>query len=228
MTKPTFPIPKQPILAAALDMDGLLASSEDVYERVGSVTLERRGRTFEDELRHRMMGLPTPKALQLMIDHHQLDDTVEQLTKEGESIFWELAETMLTSMPGVGEFFDSLDQKKLQRGVVTSGTRSYAERILAKIGAIDRIAFLITADEVKIGKPDPEPYLMAAERFGVSPERMIVLEDSSIGCRAGIASGAYAIAVPSPHTVGHDFTGAKFVANTLRDPRIRELIEIHC
>ncbi len=228
MTDLDYPTPAKPILAAALDMDGLLASSEDVYERVGSATLEKRGHKFTDDLRFKMMGLPTPKALQLMIDYHQLDATIEEIAAEGDAIFWDLAKQMLTAMPGVDEFFELLDKKQLRRGVVTSGTRIYAERILTMLGIIDRVEFLITSNEVEIGKPDPEPYMMAAEKFGVTPEQMLVFEDSSIGCRAGVASGAYAIAVPSPHTVGHDFAGAKFIADTLRDPRICDLIEIHC
>lgn len=205
-------------------MDGVLANSEDVYELTGTETLRRRGKMFDDELRHRMMGLPTMKALQLMIDHHGLDDTPEAIARESEQTFWELAADRLAPMPGVAAIFDRLDAAGVPRGVVTSGTRGYAERILRIVGVRDRLKFVITADDVKIGKPDPEPYLMAAEEHGVPPEAMLVLEDSRIGSRAGIAAGAYTVAVPSPHTVGHDFEGVAFVADTLSDPRLAEVL----
>lgn len=222
----SFPLPQQPIRAIAFDMDGVLASSEDVYLRVGTETLRRRGRTFEDDLRHKMMGLPTMVALQTMIDWHHLDDDLVQLAEESEQTFWELAGDDLTPMPGVAEMFDRLDAAGLPRGVVTSGAFNYAERILTLIGVRDRLRFVITADDVRIGKPDPEPYLIAAERHGVDPAEMIVFEDSANGCRAGVAAGAYVVAVPSPHTHDHDFTGAAFVADTLRDPRIAEVLEL--
>lgn len=221
---PLPPKPTSKIKAVALDMDGLLASSEDIYEQVGTETLKRRGKVFDNDLRDQMMGLPSPKAIQFMIDYHRLDATVEQIAEEGETIFWDLADKMLGPMPGVDELFSMLDEHELARGVVTSGTLSYAERILTKLGVRDRIAFLITAEDVKIGKPNPEPYLMAVERFDVEPTSMVVLEDSGNGCKAGVAAGAYTIAVPSPHTKEHDFDGVRFVADTLLDERIAAVL----
>ncbi|QDT68307.1 Phosphorylated carbohydrates phosphatase [Planctomycetes bacterium MalM25] len=220
----TYPLPERPIRAIAFDMDGVLASSEDVYERTGTETLRRRGKPFEDALRHKMMGLPTLVALQTMIDWHGLDIGVEELAVESERTFWELAADDLRPMPGVHELFDRIDAAGLPRGVVTSGASNYAERILTIIGVRDRLDFVITADDVRIGKPDPEPYLMAIERHGVEPGEMIVFEDSANGCRAAVASGAYAVATPSPHTHDHDFTGAQFVAETLADPRIASVL----
>jgi pseudouridine-5'-monophosphatase len=220
-----FVLPQKPIRAVTFDMDGVLASSEDVYLRVGTETLRRRGRLFEDDLRHRMMGLPTLVALQTMIDYHGLADDLAMLADESEQTFWELAGDDLTPMPGVTETFDRLDAAGLPRGVATSGTRNYAERILTIIGVRNRLQFVITADDVTHGKPNPEPYLMAAKQHGVEPAEMIVFEDSANGCKAGVAAGAYVVAVPSPHTSHHDFTGAAFVAETLSDPRIAEVLE---
>jgi HAD superfamily hydrolase (TIGR01509 family) len=213
-------LPERPICAVAFDMDGLLASSEDVYMRVGTETLARRGKPFEDELRHKMMGLPAPVAYRTMIEWHGLTESVEELAAESDVIFWELAERMLGPMPGVAAMFDLVESLGLPRCVVTSGTRPYAERILTMIGVRQRLAFVITADDITQGKPFPEPYLKAAARMEVDPTDMMVLEDSANGCRAGVAAGAFAVAVPSPHTHGHDFTGARFVADTLGDPRI--------
>ena len=74
------------------------------------------------------------------------------------------------------------------------------------------------------GKPHPEIYLTAARRFDIEPARMMVLEDSQNGCRAAIASGAFAVAVPGDHSRAHDFTGAQFVAESLADRRIYEAL----
>jgi beta-phosphoglucomutase-like phosphatase (HAD superfamily) len=53
---------------------------------------------------------------------------------------------------------------------------------------------------------------------------MLVLEDSQAGCRAAVAAGAVVVAVPGGHSRRHDFTGARFVAESLADPRIHDLI----
>ncbi|TWT67725.1 Phosphorylated carbohydrates phosphatase [Posidoniimonas polymericola] len=215
----------KPIRAVAFDMDGTMANSEDVYEHVGTETLRRRGHEFTDELRHRMMGQPAAQALAVMIAHHGLSDTIEALEVEGEELFWEIAHTILKPMPAVREFLSAVDGAGLPRCVVTSGSRRYADRILGEIG-LDGFQFKITADDVTNGKPHPEPYLLAAERFGVAPDEMLVLEDSGNGCKSGVAAGAVTVALPNHHTAGHDFSGATLVADTLADPAIRGLLKL--
>ncbi len=213
-----------PLRAVAFDMDGLVANSEDVYEGVGAEVLRRRGKVFEEELRQAMMGLPAPKALQVMIDWHQLGDTIESLALESEEVFWHAAQDVLQTMPGVVELLDWLDDRSIPRGLVTSGGREYSARILDTIGVTDRFAFRVTADDVVHGKPAPEPYLRAASLLSVDPTEMLVLEDSGTGCRAGVAAGAYTVAVPNRHTAGHDFAGVAFRAEGLGDARIRQVL----
>ncbi len=219
-------LPNQPLLAVTFDMDGLLVNSEDVYERVGSETLRRRGKTFEPDLRDAMMGRPAPDALRLMIEWHNLTDHVDDLVAESAATFWELAAGALRLMPGVEATLAAVDAKKLPKGVATSGARDYAQRILSSVGILDRFDFVLTADDVTAGKPSPEIYLLAADRHGVAAERMLVLEDSSTGCQAAVAAGAFAVGVPSPHTAGHQFPGAAFVADTLLDPRIAAVLAV--
>jgi beta-phosphoglucomutase-like phosphatase (HAD superfamily) len=60
--------------------------------------------------------------------------------------------------------------------------------------------------------------------LAVDPAAMLVLEDSQTGCKAAVAAGAVAVAVPGGHSRTHDFSGARFVAETLADPRIRALL----
>lgn len=217
--------PPQPLLrAVTFDLDGLMVNSEDVYEQVGTATLARRGKTFDADLREAMMGRPAGDALRVMIDWHQLDDTVDQLLAESETRFWEIAKEQLRPMPGLLELLAWLDRQALPYGVATSGGQAYAERILRSIGALDRLRFLITADDVENGKPAPDPYLLAADRHGVEPAEMLVLEDSGTGCRSAVAAGAYTVATPSDHTRGHDFPPVALTADSLADPRIRQAL----
>jgi beta-phosphoglucomutase-like phosphatase (HAD superfamily) len=79
---------------------------------------------------------------------------------------------------------------------------------------------VVTAEDVQHGKPSPDIYLQAAERMGVAPYEMLVLEDSHHGSRAGVASGACTIAVPGEHSQDHDFSGVFLRAQSLADPGI--------
>ncbi|MEM6330676.1 MAG: HAD family phosphatase [Planctomycetota bacterium] len=210
--------------AVAFDLDGLLVNSEDVYQRVGSEILRRRGKRFEDPLRHAMLGRPAADALRVMIDWHALDDSVEDLARESEGVFWQLAAGELRCMPAAVDLLDWLTQRGAPRGVVTSGSRAYAAKVLELVGLAGRFAFCITADDVTHGKPAPEPYTKAAERFGVPPEAMLALEDSATGCRAAVAAGALTVAVPNRHTADHDFPPGVRRVTSLGDPELRRLL----
>jgi HAD superfamily hydrolase (TIGR01509 family) len=141
-------------------------------------------------------------------------------------VFWEQVEGRLQLMPGLIELIDAIDNARIPKAIATSGSRDYADQILTRIELRHRFEMVITADDISRGKPDPEIYLLAARRFGVEPAEVLVLEDSQNGCRAGVAAGAYTVAVPSEHTEGHDYTGAAFVAQSLADPRIRQVLSL--
>ncbi len=210
-----------PIRAVAFDLDGLMVNSEDVYQLVGRETLARRGLEFTSELRDEMMGQPAGAALRVMIDRCGLSDTVEGLAAEGEELFWEFAAEILQPMPGLVELVHQIDRAGIPRAVVTSGARQYAERLVSDLG-LSQFAFLVTACDITQGKPHPEPYLTAAERFGVPAAEMLVLEDSANGCLSGVAAGAVTVAVPNVHTASHQFDGVTLVAESLDDPRLIE------
>jgi HAD superfamily hydrolase (TIGR01509 family) len=129
-------------------------------------------------------------------------------------------------MPGVEDLLDELHAANVPAAVATSGTRQYADHVLTRLDLKRRFRFVLTADDIQRGKPDPEVYLLAARRLGIAPSRMLVLEDSANGCRAAVAAGAFTVAVPNRHTREHVFTGARFIADTLTDPRIRRVLAL--
>lgn len=212
------------ISGVAFDLDGLLVNTEDLYQHVGGELLRRRGRTFEPDLLDAMMGRPQKVSLAIMIEWHGLADTVETLAAETHEIFRDVLDTQLRTMPGAVDLLDLLEARGIPRGVATSSGPAFAHDVLARVGLLERFAFVLTSADVTQGKPHPEIYETAARRLAVEPGRMLVLEDSQAGCRAAVAAGAIAVAVPGGHSRRHDFSGARFVAETLADPRIRELL----
>ncbi|MDK1473454.1 HAD-IA family hydrolase [Streptomyces sp. 549] len=81
--------------------------------------------------------------------------------------------------------------------VVTSATRRLGEARLRAAG-VDA-PLVVAADDVTRGKPDPEPFLLAAARLGVAPERCVVLEDAPAGLAAGRAAGMRTVALTTTH-----------------------------
>ena len=213
-----------PVKAVAFDMDGLMVNTEELYFEVGQTILRRRGRDFTDSLRRGMMGLPGPKAFELMIATEQLVDTIDVLSAESDEVFAGMLPHRLRPLTGLLELLDALDAHKIPRCVATSSSLRFASEVLAGIDVLNRVEFVITAEHVPNGKPHPDIYLGAAKKLGVAPENMVVFEDSQHGSRAGIAAGACTIAVPGDHSRHHDFQGVHFVADSLADSRIRDVL----
>jgi pseudouridine-5'-monophosphatase len=214
------------LTAVVFDLDGLIVNSEDVYDQADVEVLRRRGKVYEASLRERMMGRPTEESLRIMIEHHALDDTPDALDLERSILRDKLLESLLEPMPGLLPLLTALEAAGVPTAIATSGRPAYVEHVLGRLKLHSWFQFFVTAKDVARGKPHPDIYELAAARLGVATTQTMVLEDSANGARAGVAAGAFTVAVPNRHTMGHDFTGVQFVADTLADTRIRAALGI--
>lgn len=217
MTLPT-------IKAVTFDMDGLMFNTEDLYDIVGEQLLGRRGLEFTTELKMRMMGLPGPEAFAVMKDYCGIDEPIETLAQECDVLFETLLPEKIQTMPGLEQLLDLLESRQIPKGIATSSHRRMATRALGSFDLEPRFDFVLTAESVTRGKPDPEVYLTAAKKHGVEPAQMLVLEDSIHGSNAGVAAGATTIAVPSRRVDSGQFGSVYAICESLADEAILELI----
>jgi len=207
-------------------MDGLMFNTEDVYSLVGTELLQRRGCEFTDELKDAIMGLRPQPTFETMIRWHELDETWEEMAAESNRIFLSLLDAHLAPLPGLLELLDALESAGIPKAIATSSSRDLTGEVLRRFEMESRFQFILTAKDITHGKPHPEIYLTAAERFGLLPSQTLVLEDSQNGCRAAAAAGAFTVAVPGEHSRDHDFSVASLVVDSLGDPRLYEALGI--
>jgi HAD superfamily hydrolase (TIGR01509 family) len=210
--------------AVVFDMDGLMFNSEDVYFQVGSELLRRRGCEYTRELADAIMGRPPQACFEMMIEWHRLSERWEALAEESERLYVALLDQWLAPMPGLLELLDALEKASIPKAICTSASRQLMEATVSRFDLQRRFEFILTAQDIVRGKPDPEVYLKAARRFGIEPRQMLVLEDSQIGCRAAAAAGAFAVAVPGEHSCNHDFSVASLVIEDLKAPQLYETL----
>ncbi len=206
--------------AVVFDMDGLMFNTEDVYWQVGTELMRRRGHRFTRDLNDAIMGRPSQACFELMIRWYSLDDSWEQLAAESEQIFISLLDQLLAPMPGLMELLDALEAAGIPKAICTSSSRKAATAVLARFHMEPRFRFTLTSEDITHGKPHPEVYLEAADRFAVRPEEMLVLEDSQAGSRSAAAAGALVVAVPGEQSRDQDFSTAALVIDSLADPRL--------
>jgi len=194
--------------AAAFDMDGLMFDTEDVYWKAADALLRRRGEVYTDELCAAVMGRPPRYCFETFINRFGFHETWQELEAESETLFLEFLKEGYSAMPGLYGLLDRLEEAGLPKAVCTSSSRRILDAVLARDGLADRFAFFITAEGVTQGKPNPEIYQKAAQRFGVKPEAMLVLEDSTAGCRAAKSAGSPCYAVRAAHNKDADLSMA--------------------
>jgi HAD superfamily hydrolase (TIGR01509 family) len=129
-------------------------------------------------------------------------------------------------MPGAAELLAALERQGIPRAIATSSGRDFVRDVLGRLDLEPRFQFVLTCDDVALGKPNPEIYRLAAERLRLPPPEVLVLEDSEVGCLAGVAARACVVAVPGVHSRNHEFPGARLVVPSLADRRLYDLLGI--
>ena len=211
--------------AVLFDMDGVLYNSMPHH----AIAWQRSMETF---------GIHMTEADAYATEGARGIDTIRQMViqQKDEKITLELAQEMYDEktrqfhamgeaplMPGIIGLMEQIKHQGLSIGVVTgSGQRPLINRLVKDFGAFLDEQHIVTAYDVKRGKPNPDPYLMGMEKAGTQPWQTIVIENAPLGVKAGTASRAFTIAVntgPLPDAVltdaGADLLFAKMV--DLRD-----------
>ena len=155
-----------------------------------------------------------------MIRQHGLSETWEELARGIERDFSHPAARPAGHDAGAGGAARRPGEGRHSQGHCHQQRTEAGRRVPGAVGPGAAVPFILTAEDMSHGKPNPEIYLTAARRLDVPPERMLVLEDSENGCRAAAAAGAFAVAVPGDHSRRHDFSFAALVIDSLADPRL--------
>ena len=211
------------IRAVVFDLDGLMFDTEALFFRASSEVLESRGKRFTPEIMRALIGRRAAEVGHVLKAMTGLEEPVEHIQAEVKERFYAEMDTAVHPTPGLFVLLDRLRQCRLPLAVATSSSHAYAERLLIGHGLRDRFEFVLASEDVTRGKPDPQIYRLAAERFRVPPEALLVLEDSPAGLAAAVGAGAIAIGVPHEHSPAEDLTTAFLVVPRLDDPALLRL-----
>jgi len=193
------------------DMDGTLVDSHAVVEAVWSefgrrhgldpaqILAYAHGRQAVDTVAHFLPGLPDERRAELVAGL-----VAEELTRTDG----------IVEVPGAAALLTALAEAGVPVAIVTSAPRDLAV-VRLEAASVPVPDVLVAAEDVSRGKPDPQGYLLAAERLGVPIERCVVFEDAEAGLVAAVASGGRVVVVgdhSSATTDGlerlRDYTGA--------------------
>jgi HAD superfamily hydrolase (TIGR01509 family) len=187
--------------AVLFDMDGLLVRTEPTWFEVEFSIAARLGCPWTEQDHHRLLGRELAWSAAYMTELAAsdvgTDVVVGWLVDDMER---RLRTDPVAFMPGARKLLTALANEGIRTALVSASFRRLVDAVLASMGE-HPFAATVAGDEVRYGKPAPEPYERAARLLGAEPRSCVVLEDSPNGARAGLAAGAGTIVVPDPAAV---------------------------
>lgn len=177
------------VIGALFDLDGVIIDSEREYSRIWR-TINREYPTGIDNLEYLIKGCTLDKILQEYYPEMEMREKVI-------SRLYELEGKMnYQYLPGAKELLDNLSLLKIPKVLVTSSNDDKMKHLYEEIPDItDQFSFIVTANQITKSKPDPEGYLLGANKIKKNIRKCIVFEDSLQGVMAGHNAGAFVVGV---------------------------------
>ncbi len=214
------------------DVDGVIADTESVNRRVSVQVFDDLFgvKGVKDEDFTEGLGRGAHEYVKAAARVHNLDLTKEQLDKAvqyRQDLFLEVLKTEpLPPYPGVMELIEAgLASDDVQVAIATSGTLEKSRAALDAAGIPYTKMVYVNGNDVTHKKPDPELFLIAAQRMGLDPARCVVIEDAPNGVQAAKAAGAKCIAVTNT-TPAEQLTQADMICDSLTGVTLETLVTL--
>lgn len=210
-----------PFEAVCTDNDGTLVESEELLYEAWYEMCGRQGADFRTFEYARIIGKPDLECCRIVMAHFGFDGDAMDWRERYFRVVDRLVDEKLRLRPGAAEFLHWFNRLGIPIALVTSGNTNHAGKIIDKFGFRPRFKTMVTSDDLggQRGKPEPLPYLMAAERLGVRPERCVAFEDSPAGVTSAKAAGMFTVGIPHAHSPksGLATAGADLIIASLAD-----------
>ncbi len=189
-------LPKGPFKAYLFDCDGTIADSMPLHYVAWKRILGEWGCDFGEQTFYSWGGMPVTEIIAALNVRDGLAMPVEEVQLRKEALYFEILPE-LKAVPEVLEHIE-LSHGHIPFAVVSGSTRESVTKSLETLGILDKFDTLVCAGEYERSKPDPQPFLIAAERLGVAPEDCLVFEDTEMGIQAATAAGMASVKVLQP------------------------------
>ena len=187
------------------DMDGVIVDSGPAHLESWKRLASENGLDITDAQFAETFGRPSREIIRLRWgdrlpeDEARRDEEVRRLDDHKESIYREIIRGRVPVMPGAVELIRALHAEGWRLGIGSSGPPANVALVVEELDLAPLLSGSTSASDVTRGKPDPEVFLIAAERMGVEPARCIVIEDAHHGIEAAHRAGMKAVALTSTH-----------------------------
>ena len=196
VTQPRLTLPTGNFKAYLFDCDGTVADSMPLHYIAWTKALAEWNCAFSEARFYEWGGMPIQEIVERLAHEQGIEMPSMQVAKRKEELYCH----HLPNLKPVPEVLEHIEQQhgRIPFAIVSGSTRDSVEASLHALNMLEKFDILVCAGDYVKSKPDPEPFLVAAERLGVVPESCLVFEDTQMGIEAAISAGMAWVRVPPP------------------------------
>lgn len=194
--------------AIIFDFDGVITDSEVIHLAAFNRLLSKYGiEISENEYYKDYLGLTDADVIRTLAEKKLFGDNpdIDSLVRQKNRIFDDMVKNDSRILPDVEKFLQMLRQNKIPMAICSGALMAEIKLILEKAGLRSFFEAIVSAEQVKKGKPHPEGFLLALKKLNekyrsILPNQCIVIEDSHWGLEAAAAAGMHTIAVTNSYS----------------------------
>ena len=184
--------------AVIFDLDGVIVSTDELHYQAWKEIADKEGIFFSREINERLRGVSRMESLNIVLEHSKKQygqQALYALAKEKNEIYKKSLERLSRQdvLPGVLPLLSELKKRQIKTAIGSSSKN--AKIILKRIGLADAFDVVVDGNDIKKSKPDPEVFLLAAQRLKQEAKDCLVIEDADAGIEAALAAGMQAFGV---------------------------------
>ena len=182
------------------DLDGTMVDSMWMWRGIDEEFMAARGFTMTDDLELAIEGMSFRETAEYFVRTYPLTESVEELMDILVQMAIDKYEHDVPVKPGLMHLLQEMKARGIRMGIATSNARVLLDAVANAHGFYDYMDGVLTANEVKRGKPAPDVFLAVAEKIGIAPQDCLVFEDIPQGIRAGLAADMKVCAVDDEYS----------------------------
>lgn len=214
------------VQAILWDLDGTLVDTAELHFQAWVALAQEIRKPFTRADFAGTFGWRNPEIIPKLFGNHYSDAEVDALGKHKEDLYRQEAKKGVVLLPGAKALVETFAAAGLRQAIGSSAPRENIELILDLTGLRPYISAVVSMEDTRRGKPDPEVFLLAARKLNVQPRHGVVFEDAPVGIQAAKAGGMRAVGVAF---VGHHpaeklrAAGADWIVQSLEEVTLEAL-----